>query len=84
MRFTPVFDTLVPDPALHLLWSLEERGVAIRIDGDDTLVMKPMSLIPESDRKLIRRYKPHLLHLIRECFRQIPSARLVPTMDRHQ
>jgi len=82
MRFTPVFDTLVPDPALELLWSLEQRGVSIRIDDDGLLVMKPMSKIPESDRKLIRRYKPHLLHLIRECFRQIPSARLVPTMDR--
>jgi hypothetical protein len=81
MRFTPVFDTLVPDPALHLLWSLEQRGVSIRID-DDVLVMKPMSLIPESDRKLIRRYRSHLLHLVRECFGQIPSARLVPTMDR--
>jgi hypothetical protein len=83
MRFTPVFDTLVPDPALELLWSLEQRGVSIRID-DDVLVMKPMSLIPESDRKLIRRYRSHLLHLVRECFGQIPSARLVPTMDRHQ
>ena len=81
MRFTPVFDTLVPDPALELLWSLEQRGVSIRID-DDVLVMKPMSLIPESDRKLIRRYRSHLLHLVRECFGQIPSARLVPTMDR--
>jgi len=84
MRFTPVFDTLVPDPALHLLWSLEERGVSIRIDDDGLLVMKPMSKIPESDRKLIRRYRSHLLHLVRECFGQIPSARLVPTMDRQQ
>ena len=67
MRFTPVFGALVPDPVLHLLWSLEERGVAIRIDGDDTLVMKPMSKIPEPDRVLIRRYKAHLLLLVRGC-----------------
>ena len=80
----PDWDRLRGDVVHVWQGPLEERGVAIRIDGDDTLVMKPMSLIPESDRKLIRRYKPHLLHLIRECFRQIPSARLVPTMDRHQ
>ena len=67
MRFTPVFGALVPDPVLHLLWSLEERGVEIRIDGDDTLVMKPISKIPESDRALIRRYKAHLVLLVRGC-----------------
>ena len=72
------------EEAVCLLWSLEQRGVSIRIDDDGLLVMKPMSKIPESDRKLIRRYRSHLLHLVRECFGQIPSARLVPTMDRHQ
>ena len=67
MRFTPMFGALVVDPALHLLWSLEDRGVEIRIDGDDTLVMKPISKIPESDRALIRRYKAHFLALVRGC-----------------
>ena len=67
MRFTPMFGALVADPALHLLWSLEGRGVEIRIDGDDTLVMKPISKIPESDRALIRRYKAHLVLLVRGC-----------------
>jgi|TARA_R110000764_G_scaffold234851_1_gene328991 hypothetical protein len=70
------------EEAVCLLWKLGQRGVSVQIDDDGELVMQPMSLIPESDRKLIRRYKPHLLHLIRECFGQIPSARLVPTMDR--
>jgi len=67
MRFTPVFGTLVPDPVLHLLWSLEDRGVDIRLDGDDTLVMKPLSQIPEADRVLIRRFKAHLVLLVRGC-----------------
>ncbi|HAD76259.1 MAG TPA: hypothetical protein DCG16_10780 [Gemmatimonadetes bacterium] len=62
-----MFGALVADPALHLLWSLEDRGVDIRIDGDDTLVMKPISKIPESDRVLIRRYKAHLVLLVRGC-----------------
>ena len=66
MRFTPVFGALVPDPVLHLLWSLEERGVEIRIDGD-TLIMKPMSQISDSERVLIRRYKAHFLALVRGC-----------------
>ena len=66
MRFTRVFDTEVPDNALHLLWSLEDRGVQIRIDHD-ALVMTPTSKIPESDRRLIKQYKAHLMHLVRSC-----------------
>ena len=69
MRFTQVFDRLVPDPALRLLWALEDRGVTIRIE-DGLLLMQPMSKIPESDRQLIRRYKFHLLHLVRECLKE--------------
>jgi len=67
MRYTPVFGAMVPDPVLHLLWSLEERGVDIRIDGDDTLVMKPVSQISDPERVLIRRYKAHFLALVRGC-----------------
>ena len=66
MGFTKVFDTEVPDDALHLLWSLEDRGVQIRIDHD-ALVMTPTSKIPESDRRLIKQYKAHLMHLVRGC-----------------
>jgi len=67
MRFTPVFGALVPDPVLSLLWSLEERGVDIRIDGDDVLAMKPLSQISEPERVLIRRHKAHFLALVRGC-----------------
>ena len=66
MRFTRMFDTEVPDNALRLLWSLENRGVQIRIDHD-ALVMTPTSKIPESDRRLIKQYKAHLMHLVRSC-----------------
>jgi hypothetical protein len=66
MRFTKVFDAEVPDSALHLLWSLESRGVKIKIDHA-ALVMTPMSKIPESDRRLIKQYKAHLMHLVRSC-----------------
>jgi hypothetical protein len=66
MRFTRMFDTEVPDNALHLLWSLEDRGVQIRIDHD-ALVMTPTSKIPESDRLLIKQYKAHLMNLVRSC-----------------
>ena len=64
MRFTKVFDTEVPDNALHLLWSLEDRGVQIRIDHD-ALVMTPTSKIPDSDRRLIKQYRRHLMNLVR-------------------
>ena len=66
MRFTRLFDTEVPDNALHLLWSLEDRGVKIKIDLD-ALVMTPTSKIPESDRRLIKKYRSHLMHLVRGC-----------------
>ena len=66
MGFTKVFDTLVPDQALHILWSLEDRGVQIKIDHD-ALTMKPMSKITDSDRRLIKQYKSHIMHLVRGC-----------------
>ena len=66
MRFTKIFDTEVPDNALHLLLSLENRGVKIRIDHD-ALVMTPTSKIPQSDRILIKQYRSHLMHLVRGC-----------------
>ncbi len=66
MGFTKVFDTLVPDQALQILWSLEDRGVQIKIDHD-ALTMKPMSKITDADRRLIKQYKSHLIHLVRGC-----------------
>jgi hypothetical protein len=66
MGFTKVFDTLVPDQALQILWSLEDRGVQIKIDHD-ALTMKPMSKITDSDRRLIKKYRAHLMHLVRGC-----------------
>jgi hypothetical protein len=66
MGFTKVFGTEVPDNALHLLWSLENRGVKIKIDHD-SLVMTPTSKIPDSDRRIIKKYRSHLMHLVRGC-----------------
>jgi hypothetical protein len=66
MGFTKIFDTEVPDNALHLLWSLENRGVQIRIDHD-ALIMTPTSKIPDSDRRLIKKYRAHIMHLVRGC-----------------
>ena len=66
MGFTNVFGTEVPDNALHLLWSLENRGVKIRIDHG-ALVMTPTSKIPNADRRLIKKYRSHLMHLVRGC-----------------
>ena len=66
MGFTKIFDTEVPDNALYLLLSLENRGVKIRIDHG-ALVMTPSSKIPESDRRLIKQYRSHIIHLVRGC-----------------
>ena len=66
MGFTEIFNTLVPDHALYLLLSLEDRGVQIRIEHD-ALIMTPTSKIPDPDRRLIKQYKAHLMHLVRGC-----------------
>jgi len=65
MGFTKIFDTEVPDNALHLLWSLENRGVKIRIDYDALVMTPTTSKIPDSDRRLIKKYRSHLMHLVR-------------------
>jgi hypothetical protein len=66
MGFTKIFDTEVPDNALHLLLSLENRGVKIRIDHD-ALTLKPMSKITDADRRLIKKCKSHIINLVRGC-----------------
>ena len=86
MGFTRIFGTLVPDEALCLLWRLEERGVRIRLDDANMLIMKPVSQIPEADRTLIRRFKAHLVLLVQGCDDVVRKAAeaggWVPPLDR--
>ena len=67
-HYVEMFDSLVPVPALRLLWSLEDRGCTFRVHPyEDTFWIDPTALVTDSDRALICRYKPHLVRLLRRC-----------------
>jgi hypothetical protein len=56
----------LPVAALQLAWGLEDRGLHFSIDGD-VLTVGPGDRLTDDDRALIRRWKPHLLALVRYC-----------------
>jgi hypothetical protein len=51
-------------PALRTLWSLEDRGFLICVDGD-ALVVRPRSRITPDDDRAIRAHRDELLALVR-------------------
>jgi hypothetical protein len=57
----------LPLAAIQLAWSLEDRGVHLESDGDDVLSVGPGDRLTDADRAAIRRWKPHLLALVRYC-----------------
>lgn len=77
--------TVVPAPAYCLLLDLERRGFTLTIDGS-ILVVRPPERLTRQDVASIRRWKFHLMHLIRCCalgvddrhlFTDAPAARPV-------
>ena len=67
-EFVHLFHVEVPVPALQLLWSLEDRGATVRVDPTEHAVwVDPVTLVTPEDRVLIRRYKNHLVFLLRQC-----------------
>ncbi len=50
---------VVPLPVLQVLWSLEDRGVRVRVDGDK-IVVNPKELMTDDDRAVLRRWKAHV------------------------
>lgn len=58
----------LPMAAVELAWSLENRGLHLAIDGaGDVLSVGPGDRLTDTDRAQIRRWKPHLLALVRYC-----------------
>jgi hypothetical protein len=53
----------VPLLALQVLWSLENRGLRLNVDGD-WLMVGPREKLNDDDREAIRRWRSHLLALI--------------------
>ena len=66
--YVHLFEALVPVAALRLLWSLEDRGAKFRVDPTEhAFFVDPVSVVTDEDRVLIRRYKNHLVFLLRHC-----------------
>lgn len=66
--YVHLFDALVPVAALRLLWSLEDRGAKFRVDPTEhAFWVDPVSVVTDDDRVAIRRWKNHIVHLLRHC-----------------
>ena len=75
-EFVHMFDVEVPVPALQLLWSLEDRGATFRVDPTEhAFWVDPVTLVTHDDRVLIRRYKSHLVFLLRQCDLETTAVR---------
>lgn len=54
----------LPLPAVRLALGLEARGLHLRIEDGDVLVVGPRDRLTDEDRTLIRRWKLHLLTIV--------------------
>ena len=56
---------MVTAGAVRLLWSLEDRGVAVRLDErDGALLVGPRGRLTDADRRAIRAYRDELRELV--------------------
>ena len=55
--------------ALRLLWSLEDRGVDVRLAADGALLVGPRAALTDTDRAAIREHRNILEWLVRYCER---------------
>ena len=57
----------VPLPALQTLWSLEHRGLDIRLTESGMLAVGPPHHLNDDDRARIRQYRDALIALVGYC-----------------
>lgn len=57
----------VPLAALRLLWSLEDRGLVIRLDPTGELRIGPREYLTDADRANIRRWRDALAAAVAYC-----------------
>ena len=53
----------VPVPVIRLALDLENRGIALRVDGHELLV-GPSDRLTDDDRVAIRRWRSHLVAVV--------------------
>lgn len=67
-RFVVLEDGMVvPADAYRLLLNLEDRGFTLEQEGESTLLVSPSDLLTDEDCVQLRRWKWHLLMLMRYC-----------------
>ena len=60
---------VAPIEALELLWSLESRGMTVRLEGEQ-LAVGPSASITDANRANIRRLSGHLQTVVACCERE--------------
>lgn len=66
-RVTLVGGLTVPLDALQLLWSLESRGLDLKLGADQGVMVGPARSLTEEDRQAIRHHRDTLRALIVYC-----------------
>ena len=76
-RFVSLRDgPIVPKAAYLLLLELEQRKFSLTREGETTLVVQPAERLTVEDSLRIRRWKFHLLGVLRHCERGGVDAHL--------
>lgn len=57
----------VPLDALQVLWGLEDRGLAVRIDDEGCLLVGPSTSLTNADRQAINQHRDALRALVLYC-----------------
>ena len=55
---------MAPLRVLRLLWSLEERGVALRLAADGAVRVSPRGHLSEGERAFIRQHRDAVVRLV--------------------
>ncbi len=55
----------VPTPVLRRLWTLEERGVRFRLEGDGDILVGPRRLLEDTDLAFIRAHKALVISILK-------------------
>jgi hypothetical protein len=55
---------ILPVEAMTLALSIESRGGALSLEGDDLVIDGPTGLLTEADRAAIRRWRRHLKMIV--------------------
>jgi hypothetical protein len=68
MTYIDLFDTLIPERAVQLLWSFEDRGFCLRPDPSAlSIAIWPSTELTADDRQVGAEFRAHLYVLVRKA-----------------